>query len=325
MRGGPGRPRSRPARTGRSGTLTAQWFHALTRRLETSFPGRCASAFIALEGIDRSLVLASQAFTALIPLLLLVSALAPADQLDVVSGAIIGRFELTGDAASAVDQLFAHSGSGSVGVLSGLLILFSGISLTRRMQRMYQGAWRLAAPPGVGHTLHAALGLTALVLGMVLLYLARALVGSLPWSDVLLLVISAGASFVLFTTVPWLLLDRRLAWRRLAPTGLLTAACTSIYGIATTIYMPRLLESYSQRYGLFGVTLGLVGWLLAISLILVASAVVAAEFDRAPEQWAGHLRRRLGVEFEPPGGRPRRGARPGRVPAPGRMPTGGPG
>jgi membrane protein len=201
-----------------------------------------------------------------------------------------------------VDQLFAHPGdSSSIGLMSSFLLIFSGVSLTRRMQRMYQQAWRLEPPPGVGHTLHAALGLTALVFGLSLLYLARGLVESLPWSELLLLVVSAGASFLLFTTVPWLLLDRRIAWRRLVPTGALTAVCTSAYGVASTIYMPRLMETYSQRYGLFGVTLALVGWLLAVAVILVASAVVAAELDRAPEAWARRLRRRLGIE--PPGAR----------------------
>jgi membrane protein len=218
-----------------------------------------------------------------------------------VSNALIGRFRLTGDAAAAVDQLFAGSGRGSIGALSGFLLLFSGISLTRRMQRMYQQAWRLPPPAGVRHALHAALGLTALLLGCSLLYLARALAGSLPWSDVLVIVVSTAAGFLMYTTVPWLLLDGRIGWRRLVPTGLLTAAASSAYGVASTVYMPRLMETYSRRYGLFGVTLALVGWLLAIAVILVASAVVAAEFDRAQEPWARRLRRRLGIEPSPAG------------------------
>jgi len=258
---------------------------------------------MAIQGGDRALVLAAQAFTALIPLLLLVAALAPADQRDVVSRAVTGRFRLTGDAAAAVDQLFAHSGSSSVGLLSGFLLLLSGISLTRRMQRMYQQAWRLEVPAGAGRALHAALGLTALLLGISVLYTARALVGSLPWSQVLLLVVSVGTSFVLYTTVPWLLLDRRLPWRRLVPTGAVTAVCVSAYGVASTVYVPRLMETYSRRYGLFGVTLALVGWLLAIAVIVVASAVVAAEFDRAQEPWARRLRSRLRIVPSPAEGR----------------------
>jgi membrane protein len=73
----------------------------------------------------------------------------------------------------------------------------------------------------------------------------------------------------------------------------LTAACTALYGVATTVYMPQLFETYSQRYGLFGVTLALVGWLLCISFIVVAATVVAAQFDRDDDPWARRMRVRL--------------------------------
>jgi membrane protein len=241
-------------------------------------------------------VLASQAFTALIPLLLLASALAPADDLDIVSVGIIRRFQLGGGAADAVRQLFAHSGDSATGVLSVFLLFFSGVSLTRRMQRMYQQAWGLEASKGVGRALNAAFGLTVLVLGIGLLYLARTLVGWLPAGDALVTPLSALVSFALWTTVPWLLLDRHVTWRRLIPAGALTAACSSIYGVASTIYMPRQLESYSERYGLFGVTLALIGWLLGLTLILVAATAVAAEFDRAPDPWARRIRRALRID-----------------------------
>ena len=126
---------------------------------------------------------------------------------------------------------------------------------------------------------------------------------------------------MLWTSVPWLLLDRRIPWRRLLPAGALTAVGAGIYGVATTIYMPRLMESNSERYGLFGVTLSLVGWLLCIALIMVAATVVAAEFDRAPERWARRLRARFGIEAARRG-RPEASAVPA-VPsatAPGRSP-----
>src|SRR4051812_28157358 len=207
--------------------MPATRLQVVAQRLETTFAGRCGREFIALQGFDRSLVLASQAFTALIPLLLLVSALAPADDRDIVARALIGRFRLTGDSADAVRQLFTHSGSSATGVLSGFLLVFSGVSLSRRMQRMYQQAWQVRPRPGVVHAAHAALGLAALVLGIALLYTARALVDQLPVSGVLLLIVSVAASFVLWTTIPWLLLDRRLAWRRLVPGGLLTTVCTT--------------------------------------------------------------------------------------------------
>ena len=79
------------------------------------------------------------------------------------------------------------------------------------------------------------------------------------------------------------------------PTGALTAVCAGVYALATTVYMPRLMSTYSLRYGLFGVTLALIGWLLCIAFIFVTSTVVAAEFDRDQDRWATRLRDRLGL------------------------------
>ena len=276
--------------------MTVHDLRSFGHRLETTFVGRSVRRFLALQGIDRAVVLSSQAFTALIPLLLLVTALAPAGQSDVVAAAIIRRFELGGDSADAVNQLFAHSGNSATGVLSVFLLLFSGVSLARRLQRMYQQAWGLEAVPGAGRALDAALGLTVLVLGISLLYLARTLVGSLPAGDVLVTPVSVVASFLVSTSVPWLLMGKRIAWRRLLPGGALTAACTSIYGVASTIYMPPLFESYSERYGLFGVTLALIGWLLGIALIIVATTAIASEFDRVQDPWARRARRAMRIE-----------------------------
>ncbi len=44
---------------------------------EEWFPRRCLRCFFAIQGLDRAMVIASQAFTALIPLVILTSALLP--------------------------------------------------------------------------------------------------------------------------------------------------------------------------------------------------------------------------------------------------------
>src|SRR6187200_1480686 len=110
---------------------------ALFEQVWGSFLGRCVQRFLAMTGIDRCLMLSSQAFTALIPLLILVSALAPADQEDVVSGAVISRFGLEGDSADAVRQLFdiPDGATGSLSVFSFLLLIASGTSFARRLAK----------------------------------------------------------------------------------------------------------------------------------------------------------------------------------------------
>lgn len=275
--------------------LTGLRRHVVVARVQASFPGRCVRVFVDLRGLDRAMVLASQAFTALMPLLILVSAVLPAGSTTAVSDAVIRRFGVSGDAADAVEAVFAHSGTATVGVPSLLLLLLSGVSLTRRLQQMYVQAWRLPPLHGLRASFNAAMGLTVLLVELALLYLVRTLVRTLPLDWALQLPLSWLASLVLWTVIPWLLLDRRVHWRRLLPGGALTAVLASIYGLATTVYMPPLMTVYSQRYGLFGVTIALVGWLLCVCVLIVAGTVVAAELDRAPGRWAERLRRMLGT------------------------------
>jgi membrane protein len=262
-------------------------------RLRDSFPGRCAASFLELQGIDRAMAIAAQAFTALVPLLLLVSALSPLQSDNAAARALINRFRLTGESARLVEEVFARPTPGSVGVMSFVLLLISGVSFTRRVQRMYQSAWHLPPRPGLRGSLNAAAGLGALVLEVLLLSSVTALVRNLPGGSVLAWPISVAASLLLWTSIPWLLLDRRIHWRRLIPAGALAAFCAGAYGAVTSVYMPQLIESYSQRFGLFGVTLSLIGWLVATAMIVVAATVVAAEFDRSEEPWARSIRDRL--------------------------------
>jgi len=271
-----------------------QHLTGVTRRLEQTFVGRCIGAFIDLQGIDRAMVIASQGLTALIPLLILVSTLAPADRRNVVSEGFIRRFHLTGGAAEAVTEVFARpAGGASVGVLSVVILVFSGLSLARRMQRLYLEAWHMAPQPGVRGSFNTFLGLAALLLDIGLLAVARSLVRSLPFDWVLGVPISLVSGLVLWISIPWLLLDGRVSWRRLVPTGVIATVCSGVYSVLSTVYMPRQMETYSERYGLFGVTLALVGWLLVVALILVTATVVAAEFDRSQGGVARWVRARL--------------------------------
>ncbi len=258
--------------------------------LENWFPTRCLRRFFAVQGVDRAMVIASQAFTALIPLVILTSAILPTDNHGSIADAIVRKFALTGDSANAVQTVFAPSGEASIGVLSVVLLLLSGISLSRRIQRMYLEAWEMPRAPSVRASLYAAVALGALMLELLLLSFIRSLLREVPFDWAAGLTGSLFSSIVVWTSIPWLLLNRRVAWQRLLPAGVLAGGLCTLWGYATTVYMPRLMTSYSERYGLFGVTVALVGWLLCISFIIVASTAVAAEFDRAPEAWATRLR-----------------------------------
>jgi uncharacterized membrane protein YvlD (DUF360 family) len=266
---------------------------ALVQRLWGSFVGRCVRRFLLMAGIDRCIVISSQAFTALIPLLILVSAMAPAGQDDVVAQSIVARFGLTGDSAAAVEQLFSIPGgaSSSIGLASAVLLVFSGVSFTRRVQRMYRAAWN-QEKAGVRSGLFAALGLIVLMAQVFVIYTIRVLVDDLPLDWLLALPLTAATGLVLWTSIPYLLLDRQVHWRRLLVGGAMSATGTALYAVATTVYMPELIERYTNEFGLFGITIVLIGWLLAVSAVVVVSAAVGAEFDESLAPWALRLKAR---------------------------------
>ena len=277
---------------------------ALSRRVRSSFVGRCVLRFVLMQGIDRCIVLSAQAFTALMPLFIIVASAAPAGQEDVVSRAIIDRFALTGTSAAAVEQLFTTppGASSGVTVFSGLLLLYSGIAFTRRLQGMYRAAWD-EPRAGIRSTMFAALGLTALILEILVASAVRQLVSRFPLDWLWAVVISSATGLVLWTSIPYLLLDRQVHWRRLLVAGGSAAVGMTAFAIATPLYMPDLMTRSTEDFGLFGITITLIGWLLVAAGIIVAAAVVGAEFDLSRAGWVVRTKERFNL-VDPGGAAP---------------------
>lgn len=270
---------------------------AVAQRLMDTFLGRSVLRFVRMEGFDRSIVLSSQAFTALIPLFIIVASSVPAGREDIISEALIRRFALTGDSAAAVEQLFRTSPGAASGVtvFSTLLLLYAGVAFTRRLQRMYRAAWGLPKL-SVRSAVFATLGLLALLVEVAVAYAIRAVVADWPLDWLWTIPASVATGLVLWTSIPYLLLDRRVPWRRLLVTGAISTSAMTAFAIATPIYMPAVMTRATDDFGLFGITITLIGYLLAASFVLVACAAVGAEHDaRDP----GAPRRESPAEGEP--------------------------
>ena len=159
----------------------------------------------------------------------------------------------------------------------------------------YRLAWGVAKA-GSRSSLYSALALLVLLAEISMLYGVRAFVRTLPQSWLITIPLSVVAGLVLWTSIPYLLLDRRVHWRRLLFSGAVAGVATALYAVATTIYMPGLIERSTNGFGLFGITISLVGWLLAVAVILVASAAIGAEFDACQARWALALKTRFRLE-----------------------------
>lgn len=73
----------------------------------------------------------------------------------------------------------------------------------------------LAPLPGARGSINVALGLGALLVEIALLYFLRMLVRPLPFDWALGIPLTVLAGLIHWASVPFLLLDRRIPWRRL--------------------------------------------------------------------------------------------------------------
>src|SRR4051812_18916826 len=120
---------------------------ALARPLASlrRFVAPFAERLVELELFDRAVALASQAFVALIPFMVVVAALTPYGERSSSADSIIRRFELTGDTAAAVEQVFSQPAEvqSTLTTFGVLLLIVSALSFCRALQRTYERAWRL--------------------------------------------------------------------------------------------------------------------------------------------------------------------------------------
>ena len=257
--------------------------------LERSFVGRCIYRFIELESVDRALALSSRAFVALIPLAIVASALSPAGE--DFGDRMVDRFELDGAAARAVRQLFATPSDvrGAVSVVGLVALIVTSVSLGRMIQRTFERIWRLP-PEGPRGVLRALTWIGAFALWLAVVVPIRNALQDVELRGLGVIVTVATAT-ALWVWTPYVLLGRRVSWRHLLPSAVITGIALSILTAVSVLYLPGTIERAAELYGLIGVTFAFVTWLFVTALVIIAAAIVGAEavgadgrHDRSPRR-----------------------------------------
>lgn len=254
-------------------------------RFERSLGGEIVSELVRIEVIDRSLALASKLFVAVIPLSIIVRAIGPGG--GSFGDDLVPRLGLTGLGASATRTLFATSGEvrGAVSVIGLVIVLYSVRSFTRALQRVYLDIWRLHP-----QRLDALVRQVTWIVGFILYTSLLAPIRDLEHRHGLLSLYAAtaitlSAAFWLWT--PYILLGRRIHWRRMFPTGVLTAIGIALFLAGTAVFLPTIFTHNAERYGLIGIAFGLVTWLFAYAGVVIVCAVVAGAWDQRRQRVSG--------------------------------------
>ncbi|MDA0158961.1 YihY/virulence factor BrkB family protein [Solirubrobacter ginsenosidimutans] len=249
----------------------------LTFWFRPEFVLRVVNRFQKVAGFDRAIALASGAFTTLIPLAILASALATHLGGKGTADRIIDRYELTGGGAEAIRDVFAPpSGSStSVGLLGFLFFLVAVLSFSRAVQRLFEQAWELP-PLSVRNTFNGLLWIAG-ISGY--LALSGGLHGALGRNRVdlvpTLLGLPLSAAFLVWSG--WVLSAKRIPWRALIPFGLLGSVVLAVYSIGAAVYVPHLFSTYTTRYGVIGAVFAMISALFCVMVVVVGSAAAGRE------------------------------------------------
>jgi membrane protein len=229
---------------------------------------------VAMQFVDRSIALGSLAFTALAPLLLIAAAYVPGT--DGLASELIERFHLTGATAAAVDQVFAQPDDvqQAISWIGVLVLVGASLSFTRGLQRVYEAAWRLRSR-GLRGSPAGLEWIAGIVLWTTVFATAREWLIDRTGPLGTLVVLLAGNA-LLWVWSPYVLLARRVPWRALVPSGLLTSLAMTAYSIGSVVYMPGAIDQSAARYGSIGIAIALVSWLVGVGFALTTSAAVGA-------------------------------------------------
>ena len=251
----------------------------LTFWLRPEFVLRVVNRFQKVAGFDRAIALASSAFTATIPLMIVTSAVASELGGKGTADRIIDRYKLTGGGAEAVRDIFSPptGTSTTLGIVGFLFLMVAVLSFSRAVQRLVEQTWELS-PLSVRNTFNGLLwigGLSAYLAVSGLLHTALGR-GRLELSAALLGTPLTAAFLVWGSRV---LSAKRIERHDLLPTGILGAVLLALYSVGATVYVPHLFSSYATRYGVIGAVFAMISALFCVMLVVVGSAAAGREID----------------------------------------------
>jgi membrane protein len=243
----------------------------VARRWVGRLLGRTMAGLVRVQIFDRSMTLAAQMFTSIFPLLILLAALVgggTADRLADWAG-------LPQSSRNVLDDALSHSGLSAFGVVGSVVVLVSSTGLARALARAYAAVWAVSRPPtGPRASWRWLATVLTLAVFAVATRLLAGITGRLPLPHISSAVLLWLADCGLAVLLPWLLLGGGVSVRALAPGGVIFGLFMLVVRPTGSVYLPRALQTSSERYGTIGVAFTYIGWLYVLAFCLLLAAIL---------------------------------------------------
>ena len=241
----------------------------------THWPGRMgirtAISCVRVGLFDRSMTIAAQFFTSVLPILILVASWRQARD----TGRLADVLGLPEESRAVLEDAVQGANTAAFGIVGTLMVLVSATSLSRALTRAFVTAWELRTPKTtLGSAWRWLAVVVGLALGLVAVRALSELAAGLPPGAVWQVVVSVVCDIALALFVPWVLLSGTLKLRLLLPGALLYALVMTVFRPASAAWLPRALDASAERYGSLGVSFTYLAWLYVWAFILLLTAIV---------------------------------------------------
>lgn len=229
------------------------------------------------EIADRSMTLAAQAFTSILPVLIAFASLGQHQAVDDIAD-WVGLVPFGRQVESFADT--SNPSTATFGVVGLLMTLISATSFARALGRMYARCWDVPVVKMRQAWWRWVMVLFAVILAIVMIAAAHLAV-RLPIGGH---VLDYALGFVIWTLLwaylPHLLTRGRLPLRILLIVGSLTALGLSLLRFGGAVAMPRASAAAVSQFGILGLVFTMIGWLFVFAVIVVGSNVVISSLAR---------------------------------------------
>jgi membrane protein len=227
--------------------------------------------FVRLDMFDRSMTIAAQFFSSVIPILILLMTWASARDVQRVTD----ELNLPEETRAVLEDAMQGAGGASFGIAGIVITLVSATSLSRALTRALTTIWGLPKPKsGLGSVWRWVAAVLVLTLSVVVVSAASEPVHVLPPREMLPLLASFALDVSVTLFVPWVLLAGAVHPRLLAPGALVFALLMLAVRPATAAWLPHALEVSADRYGSLGVAFTYLACLYTASLCFLATALI---------------------------------------------------
>jgi uncharacterized BrkB/YihY/UPF0761 family membrane protein len=265
------------------GRLSLQWFRAYFAASRNS--GCAISIYSSLSVLPAALVVVAVLY-------------APGHDTNAFAERLVDHLNLTGTTATLVEDTFGSASSNALAasLATALTFLVWGIGIGQLYQDVYARAWGVTVrSPAADQGLYA-IFFFAFSGGLALSTIGLAELGAQGRLALFAALWLVGAC-LFWLAVPWFLLHRQVALRRLLPGALLGAVVIGGAGAFAPLFLPPTLVANGKAFGSFGVVLTLIGWLF----ILITLSLVCAVFAPVWAEWRRLERERRSAAAPSPG------------------------